>query len=108
MIKNPRVPITVKFDLQDLEIMGKLTQDRIFLNNSDVIREFFKLGYFIYSKKQEVVNPEFQEMVKTKVDRNDFITTMREMEKNDPKMFRAIADYFGYGLAQETYQKKFD
>ena len=108
MIKNPRVPITVKFDLQDLEIMGKLTQDRIFLNNSDVIREFFKIGYFIYSNKQQVMNPEFQEMVKTKLDKKDIITSLQNLEENDPSLFRAIADYLGYGLTKETYQKKFD
>ena len=30
------------------------------------------------------------------------------LDENDPSLFRAIADYLGYGLTKESYQKKFD
>ncbi len=47
-------------------------------------------------------------MVKTKLDKKDIITSLQNLEENDPSLFRAIADYLGYGLTKETYQKKFD
>ena len=59
-LKRPRFTKSVKFDLADLEIVNELVTDRVFLNDSDCIRELFKMGYYLFKNSREVVNPEFQ------------------------------------------------
>ena len=52
MIRKPRFTKSVKFDLEDLEIIDDLIKDRIFLNLSDCVREFFKMGYYLWKNSR--------------------------------------------------------
>ena len=106
MIRKPRFTKSVKFDLEDLEIIDDLIKDRIFLNLSDCVREFFKMGYYLWKNSREVVNPEFQDMIKKKLNGENIIEQLNELQKDDHKLMLAIADYLGYEVGTVKYQKK--
>ncbi len=105
-LKRPRFTKSVKFDLADLEIISELVNDRVFLNDSDCIRELFKMGYYVFKHSRDVVNPEFQGMIKTKLAKDSFLENMEKLQKDDPKLMTAIANYLGYEIGTVKYQRK--
>ncbi len=105
-LKKPRFTKSVKFDLADLEIINELVTDRVFLNDSDCIRELFKMGYYLFKNSREVVNPEFQSMIKKKLHGENIIEQLNELQKDDPHLMKAIASYLGYEIGTVKYQKK--
>jgi hypothetical protein len=106
-LKRPRFTKSVKFDLADLEIISGLVTDRVFLNDSDCIRELFKMGYYLFKNSREIVNPEFQSMIKKKLHGEDIVSQLDKLQKDDPHLMKAIASYLGYEIGTVKYQKKF-
>ena len=105
-VKRPRFTKSVKFYLADLEIVNELVTDRVFLNDSDCIRELFKMGYYLFKNSREVVNPEFQSMIKKQLSKDSFLENMEKLQKDDPHLMTAIANFLGYEIGTVKYQKK--
>ena len=85
-----RITISVKMDLDDLDQIESMVINREFLNKSDAIRKLYKVGYYVMLNKKKVVNTEFADYLKTKLDKNNIIESFENMKKSDPKLWQAL------------------
>jgi hypothetical protein len=87
---NKRITISVKMDIDDLDKIEDMVINREFLNKSDCIRKLYKVGYYVMLNKKKVVNTEFADYLKTKLDKNNIIESFHQMKKEDPKLWQAL------------------
>jgi|TARA_R100000306_G_C4324388_1_gene116882 hypothetical protein len=87
---NKRITISVKMDIDDLDKIESMVINREFLNKSDCIRKLYKVGYYVMLNKKKVVNTEFADYLKTKLDKNNIIESFHQMKKEDPKLWQAL------------------
>jgi len=87
---NKRITISVKMDIDDLDKIESMVINREFLNKSDAIRKLYKVGYYVMLNKKKVVNTEFADYLKTKLDKNNIIESFHQMKKEDPKLWQAL------------------
>ena len=87
---NKRITISVKMDIDDLDKIESMVVNREFLNKSDAIRKLYKVGYYVMLNKKKVVNTEFADYLKTKLDKNNIIESFHQMKKEDPKLWQAL------------------
>ena len=91
-------------DLDDLDQIESMVINREFLNKSDAIRKLYKVGYYVMLNKKKVVNTEFADYLKTKLDKNNIIESFENMKKSDPKLWQALLAL--EGIEQDQEKKK--
>ena len=101
---NKRITISVKMDIDDLDKIESMVINREFLNKSDAIRKLYKVGYYVMLNKKKVVNTEFADYLKTKLDKNNIIESFHQMKKEDPKLWQALLAL--EGIEKEHAQQK--
>jgi hypothetical protein len=87
---NKRITISVKMDIDDLDKIEDMVIKREFLNKSDCIRKLYKVGYYVMVNKAKVVNNEFAEYLKTKLDRKNIVESFEQMKTENPKLWAAL------------------
>ena len=85
-----RITVSVKMDLDDLDQIDNMVMNREFPNKSECIRKLYKVGYYVMLNKKKVVNTEFADYLKEKLDKNNIVESFENMKKSDPKLWQAL------------------